>query len=71
MYIATKKVWMTHTHTHTNPEMHIRQTVCPVQTLYLHVHLYMSVSSANIHFVYNSCLFVACNLAVGGKVKVK
>ena len=60
MCIVTKKVKMTQ-QTYTNPELHIRQTLCQVQALYLHVHVYVCIFCAK-HFVYNSCLFIACNL---------
>ena len=55
----------THTQTQNCTE---GKTLCQVQH-YIYMYVYMSASSAK-HFVYNSCLFVACNLAVGRKVKV-
>ena len=60
-----KKVRMTHTQTQNCTE---GKTLCQVQH-YIYMYVYMSASSAK-HFVYNSCLFLACNLAVGRKVKV-
>ena len=50
-----KKAKMTQ-HTHTNQDLHIRQTLCQEQALYLHVHVYVCIVCAK-HFVYNSCLF--------------
>ena len=68
MYILTK-MWGWH-NTHTTQNLHIRQNSLPsIDTIYLHVHIYVWTVCAKL-FVYKSCLFVACNFTVGGKVKV-
>ena len=52
--------------THTNPKLH--KPICPVQAWYLYVIVYFCIVCAK--HLYNSCLYVACNLTFGVKVGV-
>ena len=65
LYIVTKK-WGGH-NTHRDPEMHNKHNILPSSGV-IHESTCICIDSAKT--IYSSCLFVAYNVIVGGKVKV-